>query len=185
MRFGSLVACAALPLAANADGSWTEGASKLLQSVFSLQPHRFWVGDDKETATERVEDQLKKTVKSTRAATKKVTSTTLSKAISSLSRATKNLRGASSSAQVTSASLTREEYVQVFLGLANGFGLTMAHKCVQDSETFEKDVSQAIFYFEKRTETDVKKGLAGLAGSFENKDSSNLALSYAVSFCEC
>ena len=54
--------------------------------------------------------------------------------------------------------LTRAEYVQIFLGVADGFGLKLVEACVQDSLRFEEDVVIALKDFEQKDADGVKDG---------------------------
>ena len=54
--------------------------------------------------------------------------------------------------------ITRANYVQIFLGLADGFGLKLVDECVQDSLRFEEDVVTALKDFESKSEAGVKDG---------------------------
>ncbi len=50
----------------------------------------------------------------------------------------------------TDINFTRKEFTDVFLGVAEGFGLKLVETCVEDSLEFELQVEQAIMNFLKK-----------------------------------
>ncbi|CAD7929214.1 unnamed protein product [Amoebophrya sp. A25] len=64
--------------------------------------------------------------------------------------------------------LSRQEYVTIFLGIADGFGLALVEACIKDDIAFEQNIQAAVAEFEMQTNDGVKSGLAYLATAFES-----------------
>jgi hypothetical protein len=76
--------------------------------------------------------------------------------------------GAVQAVQFPPKRISKDDFMQVMLGLADGFGLNMVESCIEESKDFGQVVELAIKSFEKKTPEDVKEGLHLLSEAMED-----------------
>ncbi|CAD7941288.1 unnamed protein product [Amoebophrya sp. A120] len=64
-------------------------------------------------------------------------------------------------------SLDRKDFVEIFMGVADGFGLDLVEACVKSDVAFEQNIKAAVLEFKKDTEAGMKTALKYLADAFE------------------
>eukprot|EP00392_Amoebophrya_sp_AT5.2_P001041 g1043.t1 len=70
--------------------------------------------------------------------------------------------------KIAKKKLSREQFVDVFMGVADGFGLDLVEACIKDDVAFEQNIKSAVAEFEKKTEDGMKQALSYLATAFKS-----------------